>query len=75
MVSQALFVILYKMKKLVLIAIITVASFTACISNTTQSNSCVDSTKCDSTCTDSLGLMDSIGVRQVVEMDKHPERY
>jgi len=71
------FVILYKMKKLVLIAIITIASFTACTRtkiNTEINNSC-DSTNCDSTYIDSLSLMDSIGVRQVLEMDKHPERY
>jgi hypothetical protein len=65
------------MKKLVLIAIITVASFTACTRTKTnvETNSNCDSTKCDSTCIDSLSLMDSIGVRQVVEMDKHPDRY
>lgn len=66
---------LHKMKKLVLTAIVTVTAFTACTSNTTQSDSCVDSTKCDSCQVDSLSLNDSIGVRQVVEMDKHPERY
>ena len=66
---------LYKMKKIILIAIVTVTAFTACTSNTTQLDSCVDSTKCDSCKTDSLSLCDSIGVRQVVEMDKHPERY
>lgn len=77
MVFQALFVILYKMKKLVLIVIITIASFTACTRTeiNVETNSNCDSTKCDSTYIDSLSLMDSIGVRQVLEMDKHPDRY
>jgi len=71
------FVILYKMKKLLLVSIITIAAFTACARTKTNveiNNSC-DSTKCDTTCKDTLNLNDSIGVRQVVEMDKHPERY
>ena len=65
------------MKKLLLVSIITITVFTACTrtkTNTETNNSC-DSTCCDSICENSLTLMDSIGVRQVVEMDKHPERY
>jgi hypothetical protein len=62
------------MKKLFIVLII--VGFIACTSNQTTSTSTCDSIKCDSTqCKDSLTLNDSIGVRQVVEMDKHPERY
>jgi hypothetical protein len=61
------------MKKLFIVLII--VGFIACTSNQTTSTSTCDSTKCDSLCKDSLTLMDSINVRQVVEMDKHPERY
>ena len=67
------------MKKVFIV--LAIVGFVACTSNQTTSTSTCDSTKCDSTkcdstqCKDSLDLMDSIGVRQVVEMDKHPERY
>lgn len=73
MVFQALFVILYKMKKLLLV--LAVVGLVACTPSTPSSNSEIDTTVCDSIYKDSLTLMDSIGVRQVVEMDKHPERY
>jgi hypothetical protein len=61
------------MKKLFIVLII--VGFIACTSNQTTSTSTCDSTKCDSLCKDSMSLNDSINVRQVVEMDKHPERY
>ena len=62
------------MKKVFIV--LAIVGFVACTSNQTTSTSTCDSTKCDSTqCKDSLDLNDSIGVRQVVEMDKHPERY
>jgi len=67
------FVILYKMKKLLLV--LTVVGLVACAPSTPSSNSEIDTTVCDSIYKDSLTLMDLIGVRQVVEMDKHPERY
>ena len=70
MVFLKKFVILYKMKKLLL----AVVGLVACAPSTPSSNSEVDTTVCDSTCKDSI-CVDSIGVRQVVEMDKHPERY
>jgi hypothetical protein len=62
------------MKKVFIV--LAIVGFVACTSNQTTSTSTCDSTKCDSTqCKDSLDLNDSISVRQVVEMDKHPERY
>ena len=60
------------MKKLLLVSIITITAFTACTRTETNVETNMN---CDSTCIDSLSLMDSIGVRQVVEMDKHPDRY
>jgi hypothetical protein len=61
------------MKKIFIV--LTIVGFIACTSNQTTSTLTCDSTKCDSLCKDSMSLNDSIGVRQVVEMDKHPERY